>query len=87
MTPMTHHDYTDCILCLATRYDFSVTSWGRTAKHNADVGGKPNTRHLLFLAVDIVLDDATEIGLLTADATRMGLTVVDEADHIHIQTP
>ncbi len=74
------------ILTLALRFDFYITSWGRSLKHNKSVGGKDNSRHLFWTAVDCVLDDPSEAELFHAECKRMGLTSLDEGDHIHIQT-
>jgi hypothetical protein len=63
----------------------SVTSWGRTTTHNAAVGGVPRSAHRFWLAVDVVYDapvaelEAIEI------ARRLGLRVIREDDHDHVQ--
>jgi uncharacterized protein YcbK (DUF882 family) len=80
------HSFIDKIITLSLRYDFSVTSWIRSKKHNVQVDGSNNSRHLLGLAVDIILDDKEEIFRLKADAIRMNLIVVNEGDHLHVQT-
>jgi hypothetical protein len=80
-------EFATIILTLAVRYRFSVTSWGRTVKHNKDVGGDKNSRHLLFCAVDCVLDSGEDEALFLADVKRLGLKFLPEGDHIHLQTP
>ena len=75
------------VMTLAQRHRFSETSGLRTAKRNKAVGGNKNSRHLLGLAVDVVLDDMGKgpREALIADARRMGLVAVYEGDHIHLQ--
>jgi hypothetical protein len=71
------------------RFPFSVTSWGRTAQRNArpEIAGKPNSRHLLWLAVDVVLDDPAKEADFMTEARRLGLGCLNERDHIHVQVP
>jgi len=79
--------FEDKIARLKANYDFSVTSWWRSKKHNTAVGGVPTSRHLVGLAVDIVLDKADDISALKQTASEIGLQVIDETDHLHIQEP
>ena len=75
------------VVTLGQRHRFSETSGLRTAKRNKQVGGNPNSRHLLGMAVDVVLDEnhkGPREALIT-DARRMGLVAVYEGDHIHLQ--
>lgn len=75
------------VLTLRTRFPFSITSWGRTEKHNKDVGGHVNSRHLTFEAVDTVLDDPKQKAEMIAVAQRLGLKTVDESECLHLQSP
>ena len=84
---MTFIDFTATIGILFCRYDFSVTSWLRSVAHNAKVGGNSHSRHLLGLAVDVVLDDPEMTDDLVAEARRQGLIAVPEGDHVHLQVP
>ena len=84
MNPLHFHE---CLITLSTRFAFSQTSGYRTAKRNAAVGGVPDSRHRLWLACDVVLDDALDQGAFILEAERMGLKVLDEQDHLHIQAP
>jgi hypothetical protein len=60
-----------------------LTSWWRTRSQNASVAGHPNSQHLTGLAIDLLPDDA---GQRFAQLARMvGLVVVDEGDHFHVQ--
>ena len=63
----------------------SITSWYRSPKRNKRVGGAASSMHLLGLAVDVVLDSREDVNSFTLLAKRMGLWVLDEQDHIHIQ--
>ena len=85
---MTYREFCSCIRTLQRRFGFTVTSWFRSIKRNAKVGGKPDSKHLRGLAVDAVLDDMKDAKAkkeLTDAAHAMGLGVVDEGDHLHIQ--
>lgn len=75
------------IYTLAVRYDFSITSWIRSSKRNKQVGGSQNSRHLLGLAVDIILDNPTDLRDFIKDAELLRLKVIDEKTHLHVQLP
>lgn len=67
----------------------SVTSWGRSEKHNEQVGGVKNSAHRYFRGLDVVYDDPM---LLAQDpsprietAARLGLKLIAEGDHDHLQ--
>lgn len=66
-------------------FPFSVTSWWRSPAHNAKVGGQPSSKHLLGLAVDLVLDPGVDRVQLITTARAWGLAVLDEGDHLHVQ--
>ena len=84
---MSAQEFAQRILTLATRFRFSVTSWGRTPKRNENKGGHPNSRHQSWQAADVVLDDSEDLNAFEAECRRIGLIPVDESDHIHVQTP
>ncbi len=85
---MSKREFQDIITTLHGRYAFSETSGHRTASRNALVGGHPNSRHLLGLAIDCILDDdIRDEGDFVADAKRLGLNVIVEGDHTHLQAP
>ena len=62
----------------------SVTSWYRTALHNAKVGGRPNSRHLRGLAADVVYDEAMSMRERTLIADKYGLVILTETDDEHL---
>lgn len=74
-------------LRLAVDYDASITSWRRTPRHNAAVGGAPASKHLSGHAVDLVLDDPSRTAALLAEARAAGLVAIPESDHIHLSAP
>lgn len=76
------------ILQLCLLHDCSVSSWVRTAKRNASVGGSIYSQHLLGLAVDLVPDEPAKIPDIMRDARRLDLVPIDEWEHkkhIHVQ--
>lgn len=78
------------LLTLAWQYAgqprVSYSSWYRTPYDNARVGGHPNSQHLTGLAVDVPTRTASAGARnFVAMAQRVGLVVIDEGDHWHIQ--
>lgn len=74
---------------LCTKHEGSVTSWGRTPKHNAELPGSvSNSKHLTWQAADVVWDDPASVNLavLQGEAAQWGIQVVRESDHDHLQT-
>jgi len=65
--------------------DGSVTSWLRSKKHNEEVGGHPESLHLVGLAVDVVFDSHGQKMDGIHMAERLGLLAIDEGDHVHVQ--
>lgn len=82
MSPL---DFATRILALALAVPLSVTSWGRTATRNRTVGGGADSNHLGWLAVDVVADDRTLLPRARTFARRLGLEVIPEGDHWHIE--
>jgi uncharacterized protein YcbK (DUF882 family) len=58
-----------------------VTSWWRNPWKNAEVGGVKNSLHMVGLAWDVIPVNAEN----RAKLASFGLTVIDEADHLHAQ--
>jgi len=67
----------------AGRPPVQVTSWWRSRRDNARVAGHPNSQHLTGLALDVLPDRAGHAFAQMARA--IGLVVVDEGDHFHVQ--
>lgn len=82
MSPL---DFADRILAYCSATNASVTSWGRTQAHNKRVGGVPESAHLLWLAADVIYDTVLERTYRVALAKRLGLVLLDEGDHDHLQ--
>lgn len=78
-------DFVHAVILLGLRYRFSVTSWLRSPLHNVEVGGQPTSYHLVALAVDIILDKGEDVDAFKTEAARLGLSALDERDHIHLQ--
>lgn len=76
-------------MALAGLFGFRETSGYRSPQANAAVGGVVGSLHQTWLAVDIILDDMSPHNRLDfmKAATRMGLKVIDEGDHLHLQIP
>ncbi len=65
----------------------SVTSGKRSPKRNADpsIGGVSNSLHLVDLARDVVLDNTGDVIQFEQMAKRLGMWVLIEVDHVHVQ--
>ena len=65
----------------------TVTSGTRTAKHNEDVGGVPNSFHVKGQAVDIAKTAGMTLGKIIKAFEKEGVSLIeklDEGDHFHI---
>lgn len=83
MTPLEFHS---ALMAFAYRTRASVTSYGRTESRNAAVGGVNNSYHLLWMAADVVYDNpAPPPEVRQRTGTQLGLKVVLEGDHDHLQ--
>jgi len=100
-------EFIQSVISLGLRWPISVTSWGRTEKHNRDlvrdqtteysldlsspknmvkeVGGHSQSWHLLWLAVDVVLDNMQKNPDFEADCKLLGITPIFEGDCYHLQ--
>ena len=64
---------------------FVVTSWYRDPARNASVGGAAKSQHLIGLAIDLAGPSHGKAAL-AAELQAEGFTVIDEGDHLHVQT-
>lgn len=85
MEIVTFTDFCNAVRHLGAIHALSVTSWGRTEVRNKAVKGHPRSRHLDWLAVDVVPDNWDDHGDVMRDAAALGLRALNEGDHIHIQ--
>lgn len=73
------------VITLRSKWAFSVTSWGRTVKHNKDVGGVDGSDHLMWVGMDVITEPMEKNLDFEKDAGRIGLTALFEKDHYHLQ--
>ena len=73
------------VITLRSKWQFSVTSWGRTVKHNIEVGGVDGSNHLMWVGMDVILEPMEKNLDFEKDAGRIGLTALFEKDHYHLQ--
>ncbi len=79
-------DFAAAIIDYCTHTHASVTSWGRTIAHNTAVGGVAHSRHLTWTAVDVIYDSPILITERKTIAASLGLWLIDERDHDHLQS-
>ncbi len=82
---MTPHDFLTAKMQLAARYEYRETSGYRAAMPNAAAGGVHFSAHLFWLGVDVILVHPEETTEFIEAARRVGLRVLDEGDHLHLQ--
>ena len=65
----------------------SVSSWGRSAERNAEVGGHTHSYHLIWLAADVVYAPNPRPAQAAARrrAAQLGIKLIREGDHDHLQ--
>lgn len=65
--------------------DGSITSYGRTTARNKAVGGVPNSAHRFWVGADVVYDSPVDADVAKETGRRLGLFVLREDDHDHLQ--
>lgn len=83
---MTIGDFAQKIVSICFEYHCSVTSWVRTVKRNTVVGGHSRSRHMTGYGIDLVPDNWDDAQAIVSKAHQLGLSALNEGDHIHIQT-
>lgn len=81
---MTRAEFCEALALYCTAVSASVTSYGRTEKHNRAVGGVPTSLHLRWLAADVVYDEPVARERADQAAAFFGLQVLREGDHDHL---
>ena len=85
--PMTVRDFWGRAAVLAMLYPYSVHGGGRTTKYNENVGGVKDSWHIMWLALDGILDDPKQGTALRDRAARMGMQVILKKDgNFHMET-
>ena len=82
---MTKLEFLEKIDDIVSRFNGSITSWRRSKKHNDEIGGHPNSRHLYGWAVDVVLDNSEDTLSFINECERQRLKAINESSHIHVQ--
>ncbi len=84
---MTPAAFADAARAYCARMRGSVSSWGRTPEHNGRVGGALESAHTYWLGADVVYDPwpRPDAAKGQAAAARLGLTLLREGDHDHLQ--
>jgi hypothetical protein len=83
---MSPFDFIECVVLVCSKHRGSVSSWGRTPKHNKDVGGVDDSTHMLWIGCDVVLDNMVKNPAFEEDVHILGLHWSFEGDHYHLQT-
>ena len=78
-------DFIEGVILICSKHRGSVSSWGRTPKHNQDVGGVDGSIHMLWLGCDVVLDVMKKNLEFEKDCSKVGLVAIFEKDHYHLQ--
>lgn len=73
------------VITLRLKWDFSVSSWGRTVKHNKEVGGVDGSDHILWLGVDVIREPMEKNIEFERDCDRLGLIALFEKTHYHLR--
>lgn len=80
-------EFAEAVAMYCLLHGGSITSWGRSTHHNREVGGVPGSPHRFWRGADVVYDDLnTQSDPLRLEyARRLGLKIVQEGDHDHLQ--
>lgn len=82
MSPQT---FADAIRAYCQAMGGSISSWGRTEAHNRKVGGVPGSAHRFWVGADVIYDALPAVDPATEYAARLGLKLIREGDHDHLQ--
>jgi len=84
MTPL---EFAEALMAYCAWSRGSVTSWGRSPERNAQVGGHPYSLHQIWLGADVGYHPNPKPAEDVARrmASRLGIRLVREGDHDHLQ--
>jgi len=82
---MSPFDFIEQVVFVCCKHHGSVSSWGRTPKHNKDVGGVEGSIHMLWMGCDIILDEMKKNLEFEKDCSILDLVAIFETDHYHLQ--
>ncbi|MGH7730836.1 MAG: D-Ala-D-Ala carboxypeptidase family metallohydrolase [Candidatus Eiseniibacteriota bacterium] len=82
---MTRAEFTEAVFTYCCLTGASATSAERSERHNAAMGGVEHSAHLVGLARDVVYADQPPLEYRRAWALRLGLLLIHEGDHDHLQ--
>ncbi len=82
---MTRGEFAEQLFVYCSMLGASVTSGARSELHNHAVGGLPNSPHRAGLGADVVYDAPRTNSERIRFATQLGLRLVIEKDHDHLQ--
>jgi len=82
---VTRGEFAEAVYTYCATLGASETSGQRTSHHNLAVGGVAHSAHLVKLASDVVYDVTPSREQRLDWGRRLGLLVVIEEDHDHLQ--
>lgn len=82
---MTRAEFTEAVGTYCGLMQGSVTSWWRSVQHNTARHGVPGSPHLFGVGADVIYDAPWTIERRKLIAQRLGLALIAEEDHDHLQ--
>ncbi len=85
MAGVTPHQFLDSLIQFIAVCGGRVTSYGRDWEGNRHVGGVERSAHLVWLAADVAYTTRLPLEARREWAERLGLRLLEEPDHDHLQ--
>lgn len=82
---MTRAEFAEAAFSYCVLTGANVTSWIRTPRHNLREKGVAHSAHLVGLGLDVTYDIPVDLAERRAWASRLGLRLLAEEDHDHLQ--
>lgn len=82
---MTRAEFAEAVFAYCQLTHASGTSAERTPHHNHERNGRATSPHLVGLGRDVVYDEKPPLTVRRQWAIRLGLRLLEEADHDHLQ--